>query len=189
MKKSIYTIILLFAISTFTTAQTTIQGVTLSPKIAPGKSSLVLNGAGIRTKYFLKLYVGGLYLKEKSNNAEAVVSADQHMAVRIHITSGILNSENMAEAIREGFEKSTQNNTEPFKKDIDDICSIFKSNPVVVGNLFEIYYVPGQGVRCNKNGKDQGLKIEGLAFKKALFGIWLSDDPVDSDLKEEMLNL
>ena len=39
-----------------------------------------------------------------------------------------------------------------------------------------------------KNGKKRGV-IEGLAFKQALFGIWLGGVPADDSLKEEMLGL
>ena len=37
-----------------------------------------------------------------------------------------------------------------------------------------------------KNDKELGT-IEGMEFKKALFGIWLSNRPADDDLKEAML--
>lgn len=37
-----------------------------------------------------------------------------------------------------------------------------------------------------KNGTKKG-SIDGLDFKKALFGIWLCNKPADEDLKEGML--
>ena len=54
--------------------------------------------------------------------------------------------------------------------------------------MFDITYQPGKGVVAYKNGKEKGT-IEGMDFKKALFGIWLSNDPADDDLKEAMLGL
>jgi hypothetical protein len=47
-------------------------------------------------------------------------------------------------------------------------------------------YVPGKGVNVLKNGKYQDT-IGDLAFKQALFGIWLAETPVDDDLKSELL--
>ncbi len=35
---------------------------------------LKLNGAGIRTRMFIKVYVGALYLEQKMNAADAVIS-------------------------------------------------------------------------------------------------------------------
>jgi hypothetical protein len=190
MKKTIATITLLaVTLLSNVSAQTKISGVILSPKIAPAKTELILNGGGVRTKYFIKVYVAGLYLQNKSNKAKEIVDADKPMAVRLHIISNLLTSDNMATAIREGFEKSTNGNIEPFKKDLDIICSVFKSEPIKIGDLFEIFYSPGVGVSCLKNNKDQKVIIEGISFKKALFGIWLSDNPVDENLKKGILGL
>ena len=38
----------------------------------------------------------------------------------------------------------------------------------------------------NKNGKFKGV-VAGLEFKKALFNIWLSNNPADANLKKAML--
>ncbi len=189
MKKSTLTLSFATLLFSFSFAQVKINGVTLSPKIAPAKTELVLNGGGVRTKFFMKVYVAGLYMQQKSINPKEIIEADKPMSVRIHIISNLMTSANMATAIREGFEKSTGGKIEPFKKEIDLTCTIFQSEPIKVGDLFEIYYVPGIGVQCNKNGKDFKVHIKGMPFKKALFGIWFSDDPVDENLKKGMLGL
>ena len=189
MKKSIVTVTFVAMLFSILTAQVKINGVTLSPKIAPAKTELLLNGGGVRTKFFMKVYVAGLYLQKKSSDPKEIIEADKPMAVRMHIISNLMTSANMATAIREGFEKSTKGNVAPFKKEIDFICTVFQSAPIKVGDLFEIYYVPGKGVQCNKNGKDFKVEITGLPFKKALFGIWLTEDPVDENLKKGMLGL
>ncbi|MGB0368446.1 MAG: chalcone isomerase family protein, partial [Flavobacteriales bacterium] len=62
----------------------------------------------------------------------------------------------------------------------------FKKSEIVEGNVFDIIYVPGTGVESYKNGQLEGT-IEGMDFKKALFGIWLGEKPADGDLKEAML--
>ena len=167
-------------------AQTTINGVTLPASIKAGEESAVLNGGGIRKKLFLKLYVGGLYLSEKSSDANAIINADKAMAVKLQITSGMISSENMSEAITEGFEACTGGNTAPLKAQIEEFVNTFKKSEIVEGNVFDIVYVPGKGVESYKNGKLQGT-IEGMDFKKALFGIWLGSKPADDDLKAAML--
>ena len=52
--------------------------------------------------------------------------------------------------------------------------------------MFELVYVPGDGVRVIKNGK-LGDTIGDRAFKEALFGIWLGDEPAQGSLKDDML--
>lgn len=167
-------------------AQVTINGVTLPATMKAGDESIALNGGGIRKKLFFKLYVGGLYLAKKSSDANAIINADEAMAVKLQITSGMISSENMSEAILEGFENSTNGNTAPLKSKIAEFVNTFKKSEIVEGNVFDIIYVPGVGVQSYKNGKLEGT-IEGMDFKKALFGIWLSGKPADEDLKEAML--
>jgi hypothetical protein len=150
------------------------------------KTELTLNGAGIRKKMFFKVYVAGLYLTAKNKNGNEIVNADKPVAIRLQITSNVVSSSNMSESIREGFTKSTGGNTAPLQKRIDDFISFFNREEIKEGNIFEMWYFPGVGVKTYKNGKLLGT-IEGFDFKKALFGIWLSDNPVDADLKKGLL--
>lgn len=182
--------IILLAISVFTlnmaTAQTQVGEVTLPNSLEFNGESLVLNGAGIRKKAMvLKLYSGGLYLPSKSKDASAIVNADQTQAIRLVITSGFVSSEAMSEAVEEGFEASTDDNTGPIANDIKTFKGFF-SDEIVEGDTFDITYQAGKGSVCYKNGKELGT-ITGMEFKKALFGIWLGNDPADNKLKKGML--
>jgi len=178
------TMTLLFTIET--NAQVTINGVTLPATLKAGDKTITLNGGGIRKKLFFKLYTGGLYVSTRSSDANAIINADEAMAVRLQITSSVISSDNMSESINEGFEKSTGGKVAPLKTKIDKFIDTFKKEEIVEGNVFDIIYVPGKGVESYKNGKLQGT-IEGMDFKKALFGIWLGADPADADLKAAML--
>jgi len=180
------TLIIAVMMAAPTQAQMTINGVTLPASIKAGETDCSLNGGGIRKKLFFKLYVGGLYLEEKSSDANAIVNADKAMAVKLEITSGMISSENMSEAINEGFEASTGGNIAPLKAEIEEFVNTFKKSEIVEGNVFDIIYVPGKGVESYKNGTLQGT-IAGMDFKKALFGIWLGSKPADDDLKAAML--
>src|SRR6187402_737882 len=81
----------------FTIAQTVIEGKTFPNSLSTEKGDLVLNGGGVREKMWIDVYVGALYLTAKSNNATEIVSGDKEMAVRLHIVSSMVNSENMSE--------------------------------------------------------------------------------------------
>ena len=107
------------------------------------------------------------------------------MAVRLHIISSMINSENMSEAINEGFVKSTGGNTAPIKDKIDAFIKVF-AEPIKVDDIFKLVYVAGEGVKIYKNDVYKST-VSGLDFKKALFGIWLGNDPVSGSLKKGML--
>jgi len=178
---SIFTLILGFNVS----AQLTIEGVTLPATLQISSTELVLNGGGLREKYFLDLYVGGLYLDAKSTKANDIISADKPMAIRIEIVSKLISSDKMVDAIEDGMEKSTDGKTDGISKEIEEFKSAF-SEEIVVGDIYNLVYIPGEGFTVYKNDK-KVKTIKGLKFKQAAFGIWLCDDPADDDLKEGML--
>jgi hypothetical protein len=188
MNKAILIILSLLLVSAATEAQLTINGVTLPAKTKKDNNELLLNGGGIRKKLFFKLYTAGLYVDSKTKSGADVINADKAMAMRLTITSGVISSDNMSEAIEEGFKKSTKGNTAPLQKQIEQFISTFKKEVIKEGDVFEIWYVPSEGVKSYKNDKLQST-VPGLDFKKALFGIWFSDNPVDEDLKKGLLGL
>lgn len=188
MKRVFTTLVLAFVTLLTTNAQLTLNDVTLTAKLKKDNNELLLNGGGIRKKAFFKLYTAGLYLPAKSKNSNEIIAADKAVAIQLTITSGVISSSNMSEAILEGFEKSTKGNMAPLKTKIDAFINTFKKEEIKEGDVFEIWYVPGEGVKSYKNNKFQGT-IAGLDFKKALFGIWLSDTPADEDLKKGLLGL
>jgi hypothetical protein len=187
MLRSVFAFFLIFAIALSANAQLSLNDVTLPAKLTFHEKPLVLNGGGIRTKLVFKLYTIGLYLPKKSNDGASILKANETMAVRFQITSSMINSDNMSEAINEGFDKSTNSNTSPVRVRIDKMLNTFSSEAINIGDLFEIVYIPGKGTEIYKNGKLKST-IEGIDFKQALFGIWISDNSISSGLKNDLLD-
>jgi len=163
-----------------------LEGVELPDTLSLEGRELALNGAGVRNKFFFKLYVGSLYLEEKTREAEAVVEADKPMAIGLNIVSDRINSENMTEATLEGFDKATGGKTQPLQDEIDRFMGAFEDK-IGEGDRFTLLYLPGEGVKVYKNGQKR-TTIPGLAFKRALFGIWLGERPAQNSLKRDMLD-
>lgn len=184
MKKFILLTISVFTLN-MASAQTQVGEVTLPNSLEFNSETLVLNGAGIRTKLFLKLYSAGLYLPSKTKDAAAIIGADQNQAIQLVITSSFVSSEAMSEAVEDGFEASTRGKTDPIASEIKSFTGFF-SEEIVEGDTYNITYQTGVGVVCYKNNKELGT-IKGMDFKKALFGIWLGKSPADSNLKSGML--
>jgi hypothetical protein len=157
----------------------------LPSEVKLGEDVLRLNGAGVRTKTFLQLYEAGLYLQQPSRDAAAIAKADEPMVLRIKITSGFVSQANMVESLNEGFRNATKGNTAPIQAEIQQFRDCF-SEDIRKGDVFNLVYHPRLGVLVNKNGKSKGV-IKGLAFKQALFNIWLSEQPADKTLKQALI--
>ncbi len=166
-------------------AQTEVGGVNLPNSVEFENETLKLNGVGVREKFWMDMYAGGLYLQQKSSDAKAIVNADEPMAIKLHIVSGMITPKRMTNAVDEGFVNATGGETSTIDPQIKTFKSFFKE--IGKGDVFDLVYLPKKGVKVYKNSNELGT-VEGLEFKKALFGIWLSENPADDDLKEGMLN-
>jgi hypothetical protein len=144
--------------------------------------ALTLNGKGIRTKAFFNLYTAGLYLQAKSTDAAAILAANTPTAMRLEITSSMITSARMEEAVREGFKKSTADPA--IQPRIEQLITVFKE-PIKDGDVYDFVYKP-TNVIIIKNGK-QAATIAGADFKQAFFGIWLGANPVQASLKKALL--
>ncbi len=162
-----------------------IGGATLPDTLTAGTRELTLNGAGLRRKFFVRVYAGGLYLTEKSDDAGAIVAADEPMAIRMHFVREGVSPENLIEAWNEGFEAATGGNTAPIRSGIDKFNGFF-TEETRKDDVYDIIYTPEQGVRLYMRDRLMGV-IPGLEFKRALFAIWLGEKPADESLKKGML--
>lgn len=163
-----------------------VNGVTVPRKIDFQGKSLQLNGAGGRSKMWLEVYVQALYLSQLSQDPQFIIDSDTEMAIRIEITSSMVSSNKLTKAMNSGFEKSAGSNLEELRPRIEELKS-YLSDAITEKDVFVLAYNPlDQNVYVSKNEILKG-KIQGFDFKKALFGIWLSDKPVDETLKKHLL--
>ncbi len=184
MKKMMIVFMSLMMVASMAAAKE-IGGKNLPDSITAGKETLALNGGGLRVKWMMDIYAGGLYTKTKTQDAAKLIEADEAMAIKVHIISGLMNDTKMADALKEGFEKSTKGNLAPIQSRIDKLIAVMKGE-YKPDDVFDFIYVPEEGVNVYKNGRLLST-IKGLDFKKPLFGIWLCDEPAQEDLKQAML--
>lgn len=149
--------------------------------------SLTLNGEGPRKKAFLTIYDTALYLSEKSSDANAIIAADHPMAISMVIRSKLASAKRISEAFSEGLEKSTGGNVAAIEPETKLFLEVFNQG-VVKNDAYQFVYSPKVGTNIYKNGAI-ATTIEGVTFKQALFGIWLSDSPVAEKLKKQLLGL
>ncbi|KQB43379.1 chalcone isomerase family protein [Flavobacterium aquidurense] len=191
MKKILLLLTLLLSIQFSTvSAQTQLEvnGVTVPRKIEFQGKTLQLNGAGGRSKMWLEVYVQALYLSQLSQDPQFIIDSDTEMAIRIEITSSMVSSNKLTKAMNAGFEKSAGSNLEELRPRIEQFKALL-SDAITEKDVFVLGYNPlDQTINVYKNEVLKG-KVSGFDFKKALFGIWLSDKPVDDTLKKHLLGI
>jgi len=177
------TIVVFVMTSMFNLQAASLAGVTLPDTQQVGNTKLVLNGLGVRTKYMVKVYVAGLYLQQKSSDANAIIKADEPKQIVMQMVHAASKSQ-MADAFNESFHDNSADAVRLMKPDIDRLLSALE--PVKVGDQMVFTYVPGTGTTFTLNGKEK-LTITGPAFGPVLFSVWLGPKPPNADLKNGML--
>lgn len=179
----LYISLLLFSLPV--PAASEVAGIKLADTYMIDQQPLVLNGAGVRSKFFIKVYVGALYLGNKTRTAtEAAQQAGPKSMQMI-----MLYKEVAAEKITSGWEEGFRNNLgkseyEQLAGRLEKFNALFPA--LHKGDHVNMDYIPGDGTTLTINGTVLG-KIDGDEFFAALIKVWLGKNPADSDLKEALL--
>ena len=157
-----------------------LAGVTLSDTAELGGQKLVLNGMGLREKFFIDIYVGGLYLPAKTTDAAKAINDDVPKRIVMHMTYD-LSAEKLAETMRESISKAESKEA---ASKAETLAGWMED--VVAGDEILLDYVPGTGTSVVVKGKTKGT-IQGTDFMKALWGIYLGPNPPTDALKKGLL--
>lgn len=157
-----------------------------------GGKELVKLGTGKRTMFIVgTVYFATLQVAEelKGKSAKEIVDADLPMSVIMSIDTKMLTREKFIKAVREGFDKAAAAGYPTDKK--DQFLNLFSSLEFTKGDAIFLNYAPGAGLTASYKPAGGAVKavgtVPGLAFKKALFAIWLGPNPVQESLKNGML--
>lgn len=145
---------------------------------------LQLVGAGLRERFFLDLYVIGLY--SPTGAVPNLDDVDEMIALRLQILSKAVTPKRMIEATESGFKRVLKKPNPAIDQDIQRLITAFKDN-IVPGDVFELVYSPTVGVEVLKNSEATIDPIKTPGFKQALFGIWLFSDTEDKSLRKALL--
>jgi Chalcone isomerase-like len=174
--------------STLPAGAAEVAGVKLDDSIAVAGKTLVLNGAGVRTRAIFKVYAMGLYLTKKETTAEGVLAADGPRRVTLHMLRN-LSGEDFGKAFTEGLNNNTTaDERAKLASQITRFGETFtKYGELKTGDIVQMDWVPGQGMLSSVNGKPVGEPYSEQAFYNAVLRIWLGDKPADSSLKPQLL--
>lgn len=160
----------------------TLAGVTLPDTAEVGGQSLVLNGMGLREKFFIDVYVGGLYLPAKTGDAEAAIQQDVPKRVVMHFIYDDVPAEKMAATFYEGLEHYPQYAGE--RASLDQIVAGIPD--MSTGDEIVLDYIPGTGTVLTVNGAARPA-IAGKGLSDLLFSLFIGPKPATEALKEGMM--
>jgi long-chain acyl-CoA synthetase len=163
-----------------------VAGVRVDDAIKVGNSELVLNGAGLRSKLFIKVYVGALYVGQKATTPAAIYDSPQPRRMLMRMMRD-LDADSLSSALDEGLRNNhSAAELAEIKTQADQLGGIMKGiGKAREGDTIGIDF-SADGVAVSLNGEMRG-KVAGAGFAKALLKVWLGDKPADASLKKALL--
>ena len=160
-----------------------VAGVNVAPTVSARQKTLMLNGAGVRKKLFIKVYVGSLYTERKVTTPAQLLADPGEKLIRMNFVYKKVEKEKIVEAFAEGL----ANNSPDIARSAEAkaFLSSFTAD-FVAGDTVDISLSPDGTVAATHNGKALGtFRSPGLA--RGVLLIWFGEKPADGGLKKGML--
>ncbi len=159
-----------------------------SIELTPGGGVLLLNGAGVRSAFFLDVYAAGLYLPSRTPSAAEVIdgSGPRRMVIQLLRDVG---AERFSDALESGLRGNhSEARMQQLAPRIQQLREIMNQLGVAqAGMRIELDLVPGVGTVVAIDGSPRGKPIPGEDFFRALLKNWLGERPISEELKRALL--
>lgn len=160
-----------------------LKGVDFPDALTVSGNVIKLQGLGLRTKFFLKVYVGALYLTTPTSSDSRAIDADEPKRIEMAFLRDV-GADKIVESYRERLDVSVAEQPALAAR-VARFLGLF-STGVREGQRLALTYLPGKGVETTLDGKLLGT-VEGADFMRVVWAIWLGPNPADADLKKGML--
>ena len=165
-----------------------LQGQRFDDNTRLAAQELALNGLGLRSILFIKVYVAGLYLPEKATTFRVIANMPGPKRLQLRMLRKA-DADDFIEALVEGIEENTS------KAELAQLSARMQQlthtinaiGSVVAGDSLNFDFVPGVGTSVTLNGMKRGTVIEGADFYNAVLKIFIGEEPVDERLMAGLL--
>jgi len=161
-----------------------LSGVDMPDTVSVDGKELTLNGMGLREKMWIDVYVAGLYLESKSDDAQQILESDQTKYIRMHFLYKKVAAKKLVAAWDDGIANNAADQKAKLKSGLDQLNSWM----VDLGKGDEMIFMatPGKGLAVEVKGEQKGV-IEDEAFAKAFWAIFIGGKPPTDKLKKGLL--
>lgn len=164
-----------------------VQGVLVPETLAlDNGASLVLQGAGLRRQFLLKVYVAALYVPQLGMEKEALIGGEDTKVLTLQFLRDV-DWDDVTEALEEGLEANTPPKVlKRLAPAIQEMNALIKRvGGIQEGGVLRLD-LSADAARFQLNDKTLGvILMPGLG--KALLKIWVGGHPAQQSLKDALL--
>lgn len=148
-------------------------GVVLRDSQTVGSQQVVLNGIALREKFFVDVYVAGLYLVEKSSNPNAILQQNTPRMMVMHFVHDVA-AKKINSAWYDGLKANVDPVTPELTAKFDQLAAMMVD--IKDGESMSFLYDPDQGTTVMVKGMNKGT-IPGKDFADAILATWIGPKP------------
>jgi len=168
-----------------------LAGITPPASVTVDGSTLVLNGAGKRTRFvFVDVYVAALYLRAHTSDPQQILADTGPKRLSMTLLRS-LTADQLAEALRDGMRLN--NDAEAVARlasRIEELVAAMQAiGTTPKGDTITLDFLADGTTRIADSAHPEGKPIAGADFQRALLEIWLGAKPAQPDLKQALLGL
>jgi hypothetical protein len=165
-----------------------LEGVALEPRVRVDGEELQLNGAAVRTRVILKVYVAGLYLPARVLTAQEAIEAKAPKRI-VLVMLRDATAQQFVDSIDAGLRaNNSEGEIAAVKAQTEELMAMIRAvGEAKKGMRIVLDYVPREGTTLFVDGVAQGKPMAGRAFNQALLRIGLGEDPVQPDIMDALL--
>jgi hypothetical protein len=181
--RNLCAVVLVAFLSISTGFSKSVKGIDFADELTVKNQKLVLNGLGWRkaTIFGIKVYLGGLYLKEKSSDYSKFASSESPKKIIMHFVRDVEKKD-----LAKGWKESIAQTFPKGHKLDSQVKSLLAALVDIKEGQRMSYNFLNDGVEALVNGKVVAT-MKGSDFSKALLGVWFNN-PVDKGLASGLLN-
>lgn len=165
-----------------------LEGVKLAPTVQVAGAPLVLNGAGLRTRAFFKVYMAALYVPQKTGDAPTLLAQQGPRRVVIAMLRNV-DADTFAAALSDGLrDNHTEAQLAALTPQVNALLATVRQvGEAKKGDVLQFDFEPALGTQVQVNGQKRGALLPGADFFTAMLRIWVGDKPADGGLKKGLL--
>ena len=163
-----------------------VEGREFAPAVTVDGKALKLVGAGVREKWFFKVYAMAAYSTSGACSASSLVNADEPKYLRIEMLRSV-DAAKMGSTIGEAFDEHMPKDASPALRSQRATFQGYFTKACSEGSVLEFLYDPAVGTTFRQNGQSMGSPLAGREFARVLWDIYFGTDSCCDTLKASVL--
>lgn len=160
-----------------------VYDIELPESLTVAGETLLLNGYGLRKKFFFKVYLGSLYAAARVSSTEQLLAQPGSKLIRMDFIHSKVDREKIVAAFAEGIKKNSPQLVG--KPDTRQFLRLFNAD-FVAGDRVDLELTADGRVSARHNQQLLG-SVQSPELAAGVLLIYLGRHPADDDLKDGML--